>query len=74
MRLLKAYLNDSSHFVVIILRAAFATRAELNHFVKLVLSLSLDNRCRIMKVSQRVRWTRISDLGIIREATRNWRS
>ena len=51
MYLLKAYLNDSSHFVVIILRAAFATRAELNHFDKLVLSLPLNNRRGIMKVS-----------------------
>ena len=51
MYLLKAYLNDGSHFVVIILRSAFATWAELNHFDKLILSLSFNNRGRIMKVS-----------------------
>src|SRR4029453_12900276 len=44
MCLLKAYLNDGSHFVIIILRPAFAARAELDHFAKKILCGSFGNR------------------------------
>ena len=43
--------HDSSHFVVIILRTAFAARVELDHLAKNVLPGSFGNRCGVVKVS-----------------------
>ena len=71
MCLLKAYLNDGSHFVVVILWPAFAARAELDHFAKRILCGSFGNRRWIMKVSKRVGRACITYLGVIWRSTRH---
>src|SRR6266702_1907524 len=63
---LNAYLYNRPHLVIVILGATFAARAELDHFSKCVLRGSLGAGWWIVKISQRVRRTRISYLGIIR--------